>query len=255
VVRSVALATVLLAALAPPLAHAQVNIDQDKTPASIYQSDCAVCHKSVRGLANGRGSSALEGFLAEHYTSSQQEAAALAAYVLAGGGGTGTPAPVRGDNPTADHTTTATDESQTHEGRRAVKPEDEPAGAKPPRRLIEHGKPAKPERTAIVEPGSAHGERKLPPERHGSAATPTQRGRLKHADAPQHVDAPQHADAPPPPPPSPAPAQVAAAPKPAAPPKLDVSPPPPAPSAAPIAPPPESPPAEASPTSRDNIPD
>ncbi len=80
-------AIVLFAALAPPMAHAQVNIDQDKTPAHIFASDCAVCHKSIRGLANGRGSSALTGFLAEHYTSSREEAAALAAYVLAGGGG------------------------------------------------------------------------------------------------------------------------------------------------------------------------
>ncbi len=247
-VRSVALATVLSAVLAPPLAHAQVNIDQDKTPASIYQSDCAVCHKSARGLANGRGSSALASFLAEHYTSSQQEAAALAAYVLAGGGGAGTPAPVRADNPKADHAA-ATDESPTHEGRRPVKPEEEPAaGAKPPRHQVERGKPAKPERTAIAEPGSVHGERKLPADRHGSAAPPVQHGRLRHADVPQHADAPPSI-------PSPAPAQVAAAPKPAAAPKLDVSPPAPAPSAAPVVPPPESPPAEASPTSRDNIPD
>jgi hypothetical protein len=82
----------LLAALAPPVAHAQVNIDQDKTPAHIYASDCAVCHKSIRGLANGRGPTALATYLAEHYTSSDSEAAALAAYVLSGGGGVGSPA-------------------------------------------------------------------------------------------------------------------------------------------------------------------
>jgi mono/diheme cytochrome c family protein len=82
----------LLAALARPVAHAQVNIDQDKTPSHIYASDCAVCHKSIRGLANGRGRTALTGYLAEHYTSSDSEAAALAAYVLSGGGGVGRPA-------------------------------------------------------------------------------------------------------------------------------------------------------------------
>ena len=245
-VRSVALATVLLAVLAPPLAHAQVNIDQDKTPASIYQSDCAVCHKSVRGLANGRGHSALTEFLTEHYTSNQQEAAALAAYVLAGGGGTGTPAPVRGDNPKPD--TAAGEGPQTHEARRPVKPEEEPAaGPKLPRHQAEHGRLAKPERTATAEPGSVRGERKLPPDRHGSIATPAPHGRPKHVEAP------------PLPPPSPEPARVAAAPKPAAAPKLDVSPPAPAPgagpSAAPSAPPVESPPTEASPSPRDNIPD
>src|SRR5487761_1401531 len=70
------------AVLAPAPASAQVNIDQDKTPAHIYASDCSVCHKSIRGLANGQGRPGLTAFLAEHYTSSESEAAALAAYVL-----------------------------------------------------------------------------------------------------------------------------------------------------------------------------
>jgi hypothetical protein len=92
VLRRTAPALALLAGLAPPVAHAQVNIDQDKTPAHIYASDCAVCHKSIRGLANGRSRTALTSYLAEHYTSSDSEAAALAAYVLSGGGGVGRPA-------------------------------------------------------------------------------------------------------------------------------------------------------------------
>jgi hypothetical protein len=233
VVRSLALATVLLAVLVPPRAQAQVNIDQDKTPAGIYQSDCAVCHKSVRGLANGRGNSALTEFLAEHYTSNQQEAAALAAYVLGGGGGTGTPAPVHADDAGPNHTMAAGEGPQTNDGRRPVKPEEPAAGAKPLRR----GKPVKPERTAIAEPGPVHGERKPLAGRRGSgAAAPTQHGRLKPAETP---------------PPNPEPAQVAATPQPAAPLKPDVSPPVPAMSA----PPPENPPTDASPASRDNIPD
>jgi hypothetical protein len=249
VVRSVALATGLLAVLAPSLAYAQANIDQDMSPASIYQSDCAVCHKSVRGLANGRGHGALADFLVEHYTSNQQEANALAAYVLAGGGGSGTPAPVRGANAEPDHAA-AGEGPPTHDARHPVKPEEEPtAGAKLPRRQA--GKPAKPERTATVEPGSApgtapgpvHGERK-PADRHGAAAVPPQHGRLKHVEAPEHVEAP-------PPPSTPEPAHVAAAPKPAAPPAPEVSAPVPPPSA----PPPESAPTEVSPSSRDNIPD
>jgi hypothetical protein len=255
VVRSVALATGLLAVLAPSLGYAQANIDQDMSPASIYQSDCAVCHKSVRGLANGRGHGALADFLAEHYTSNQQEATALAAYVLAGGGGSGTPAPVRGANAEPDHAAPG-EGPQTHDARRPVKPEEEPAtaGARLPRHQA--GKPAKPERTATVEPGSApaavpgsaHGERK-PADRHGSAAVP-QHGRLRHVDVPQHVEVP------PPPPPSPEPAHVAAAPKPVAPSTPDVSSPDVSPAAAPSStPPPESPPTEASPSSRDNIPD
>lgn len=81
----------LLAAAVPPPARAQVNIDQDKSPAHIYTSDCAVCHKATRGLAKGRSRAALTAYLAEHYTSSDSEAAALAAYVLSGGGALGSP--------------------------------------------------------------------------------------------------------------------------------------------------------------------
>src|SRR5579872_5684777 len=95
--RHLAPAIILAAILTPISAHAQVNIDQDKTPAHIFASDCSVCHKTTRGLANGRGNSALTGFLSEHYTSSREEAASVAAYVLSAGGGVGTATPVRGE--------------------------------------------------------------------------------------------------------------------------------------------------------------
>lgn len=68
-------------------ARAQVNIDQGKTAAEMFSGDCATCHKSAKGLANGRGSGALAGFLREHYTSSAEQAASLAAYVLGAGSG------------------------------------------------------------------------------------------------------------------------------------------------------------------------
>ncbi|MGH6677078.1 MAG: hypothetical protein ACRECE_12755, partial [Xanthobacteraceae bacterium] len=157
-VRSIAPAIVLFAVLIPPLAHAQVNIDQDKTPAHIYASDCSVCHKSMRGLANGRGSSALTGFLAEHYTSSEQEAAALAAYVLAGGGGTGSPAPAR-DALEPDRDRTASAESKTRDTRRSPRPLPEPTAAAKPRPK-DRGRTERPERSASAEPGRS--ERRLP---------------------------------------------------------------------------------------------
>jgi hypothetical protein len=71
-------------------AWAQVNIDQGKSPAEMFNGDCGTCHKSAKGLANGRNSGALAGFLREHYTSSAQQAASLAAFVLGAGSG---PAP------------------------------------------------------------------------------------------------------------------------------------------------------------------
>jgi hypothetical protein len=86
VLRRLAAAIVLAVVSVPPLAHAQVNIDAGKTPAHIFSSDCAVCHKSSRGLAKGMSGAQLGAFLSEHYTSDSQEAAAMAAYVLAGGG-------------------------------------------------------------------------------------------------------------------------------------------------------------------------
>ena len=76
----------LASVMFPTLAHAQVNIDQGKSPAEIYSADCATCHKTPRGLAAGKNSLMLSSFLREHYTASRDQAAALAAYVLGAGG-------------------------------------------------------------------------------------------------------------------------------------------------------------------------
>jgi hypothetical protein len=84
------LAGLASATVASP-AHAQVNIDQGKSPAEIFSNDCATCHKSTRGLAAGKNSLMLSGFLREHYTASRDEAAALAAYVLGAGGAEAAP--------------------------------------------------------------------------------------------------------------------------------------------------------------------
>jgi mono/diheme cytochrome c family protein len=98
VFRGVAPAIGLFIGLVPVMAQAQTNIDQGKSPAEIFANDCATCHKSARGLANGRGSSGLASFLVEHYTASKDQAAALAAYVMGAGGGEAAPA-TRGPKP------------------------------------------------------------------------------------------------------------------------------------------------------------
>jgi outer membrane biosynthesis protein TonB len=64
----------------------QTNIDQGKPASELFVNYCAVCHKSTRGLANGRSSLTLSLFLREHYATSSQQAAALAAYVISAGG-------------------------------------------------------------------------------------------------------------------------------------------------------------------------
>jgi hypothetical protein len=99
VFRGIAPAIGLFMGLLPAMAQAQTNIDQGKSPAEIFANDCATCHKSARGLANGRGSSGLASFLVEHYTASKDQAAALAAYVMGAGGGEA--APARGPKPGA----------------------------------------------------------------------------------------------------------------------------------------------------------
>ena len=72
-------AAVLATGLVTPLA-AQENLDQGKSAAQLFASDCAICHKSARGLASklGRG---LQPFLRQHYTASRQTAAAVAGYL------------------------------------------------------------------------------------------------------------------------------------------------------------------------------
>ena len=133
VARRLVSAIIMFAVLAWPAARAQVNIDQGKAPAQIYDSDCAACHKSMRGLANGRNASALTSFLSEHYTSSAKEAAQLAAYVLGGGGGVGTPAPAHAPKLKPDTTSASAEEPKDREPKdRDVKRPGKPdAAAKP----------------------------------------------------------------------------------------------------------------------------
>jgi mono/diheme cytochrome c family protein len=92
VFRGVVPAIGLFVGLLPAMAQAQTNIDQGKSAAEVFANDCATCHKSARGLANGRGSSGLASFLVEHYTASKDQAASLAAYVMGAGGGEAAPA-------------------------------------------------------------------------------------------------------------------------------------------------------------------
>src|SRR5712672_2383608 len=71
-----------------------------KTPAKLCQSDCSACHKTPQGLSRGMDQRSLAGFLREHYTTKQESAGALAAYVASvGGGGQRPPAGAAGQNP------------------------------------------------------------------------------------------------------------------------------------------------------------
>ena len=68
--------------------RAQENLDFGKTPAQLFASDCAICHKSPQGLAaKGGGMLGIESFLRQHYTASRESAAAIANYLQAVGSG------------------------------------------------------------------------------------------------------------------------------------------------------------------------
>jgi hypothetical protein len=83
------------------------DLTAGKTPAQLFRSDCAECHRSPSGIARTRDVRALADFLREHYTTKSETAGALAAYVssLAAGGsagrnrGTGAAAPASGGYP------------------------------------------------------------------------------------------------------------------------------------------------------------
>jgi len=79
--RGIALVLGILALVFSGAAQAQENLDAGKTPAQLFASDCAICHKSTRGLARGGGMFDLESFLREHYTASRESAAKIAGYL------------------------------------------------------------------------------------------------------------------------------------------------------------------------------
>jgi len=82
---SVGVLTFAAAVIAGPAA-AQ-DYDAGKTGPQLFASDCAACHKSPGGLARGKDKGSLVSFLREHYTSKQESAQLLAAFLLGAGPG------------------------------------------------------------------------------------------------------------------------------------------------------------------------
>lgn len=68
------------AACASAAAPAQ-DLTAGKTPAQLFHSDCAECHRSPNVIARTRDVRALADFLREHYTTKSETASALAAYL------------------------------------------------------------------------------------------------------------------------------------------------------------------------------
>ena len=82
----VALMIFSLALCLASAAEGQVNLEEGKTAAQLFASDCTGCHKRPQTVNQANSMFGLEGFLRDHYTTSPQSAAALAAYLEAQAG-------------------------------------------------------------------------------------------------------------------------------------------------------------------------
>lgn len=104
-----------------------------KTPAQLFGSDCAECHRTPNGLAKNRDLKTLAGFLREHYTTKSDTAGSLAAYV-SGFAGAG-PADVRnraGNGPSPPVPGERADRRNRRDNEAATLGEDAGPGAKSP---------------------------------------------------------------------------------------------------------------------------
>jgi hypothetical protein len=81
--RSLLFMSVLGLALVSAQARAQENLDRGRTPAQLYASDCAECHRNPKVVGRNMSAGSLAGYLREHYTASKESAAALAGYLSA----------------------------------------------------------------------------------------------------------------------------------------------------------------------------
>jgi hypothetical protein len=139
---------VVVIAAGPTLS--QTNIDQGKPASELFANYCAVCHKSTRGLANGRSGLSLSLFLREHYATSGQQAAALAAYVINAGGNAPAAKPDRAKPEEAKGQETKGQEAKGHEVKphpASAKSEPEKPGSQPGR---EEAAPAQEEHAPVV---------------------------------------------------------------------------------------------------------
>ncbi|MCP4616471.1 MAG: hypothetical protein GY844_08530 [Bradyrhizobium sp.] len=64
-------------------AGAQENLDAGKSPQKLFAEGCSTCHRSAKGLANGRFSFTLYLFLQKHYAANSSSAWALTSYLEA----------------------------------------------------------------------------------------------------------------------------------------------------------------------------
>jgi hypothetical protein len=64
-------------------ARAQGSLDRGRTPAQLYASDCAECHRNPKLVGKTMPARSLADYLRAHYTASKETAVALADYLTA----------------------------------------------------------------------------------------------------------------------------------------------------------------------------
>ena len=126
----------------PVLAQPE-DLTRGKTPAQLFATDCADCHRNPRGLAKA-DTRTLAGFLRVHYTASRENAAAIAEYLVSLGAGPARPAPPRtapsAAKPPASPSQTATPAGSSAPAAPAAKPSD--ASSSKPAEAASEPKPA-----------------------------------------------------------------------------------------------------------------
>lgn len=182
--RGIRLAVGVLALAFAGAAGAQENLDQGKSGAQLYASDCAICHKSPQKLGSAGGIFGLESFLREHYTASRESAAVIAAYLKAVERATPA-APAHGR---ASKRTAKGEERGKHGESKPVekKPEadkageSKPAGAKTSEPKSSEAKPA--EKPSEAKPSEAKASEPKPSEPKASAPKATEGAKREKAE-------------------------------------------------------------------------
>lgn len=121
---------------AGPLA-AQEDLNRGKTPAQLFVSDCADCHKNPRALTNRSNPYALTSFLRVHYTASRESAAAIAGYLVSLGVDPVARTPSRPPSSSRPRPSTAQEQGKPEQGKpgqpaQPVAKPDEAAPSSPP---------------------------------------------------------------------------------------------------------------------------
>lgn len=161
--RGIRVAVAVLTVLSVAPASAQENLYANKTPAQIFATDCAMCHKQPQALAKAGGPLGLgmESFLRSHYTASRESAALMAKYLQAMDApaaaperkrGTGAKPAARkpGDAKPGDRKAEPASDTKTETKPAETKPaeakpvEAKPVEAKPAEKPAETPKPAEP---------------------------------------------------------------------------------------------------------------